>query len=70
MKLKLTLIALVVLLQLKLTAQENSNPTFIQKASKMTVVQSLASRTNLIPAPVNLGEAKDKKSWQRISIFR
>ncbi len=69
MKIKITLVTLFVLFQLKLNAQEVNNPTFIQSATKMTTVQSLSSRTNLIPAPVNLGEAKDKKSGKNKTVY-
>lgn len=69
MKLKFTLIALTIFLQCKLNAQVASNPTFVQKASHMTIVQSLSSRTNLVSAPVNLGEAKDKKSGKNKAVY-
>lgn len=69
MKLKITLLALAIFLQCKLNAQVASNPTFVQKASHMTIVQSLSSRTNLVPAPVNLGEAKDKKSGKNKAVY-
>ena len=68
-KLRITLFVLIVLFQLKLNAQELSKPTFIKSANKMTVVPSLSSRTKLIPAPVNLGEAKDKKSGKNKVVY-
>lgn len=68
MKLKISVFTLL-FFQVTSYAQEESKPTFIEKASHMTIVQSLSSRTILTPAPVNLGEAKDKKSGKNKVIY-
>ena len=70
MKLKIiqTLI-LIQLFQLNINAQVEQGPTSIKRASKMTVVTSLASRKSLSLSPLNLGEAKDKKSGKNISVY-
>jgi hypothetical protein len=70
MKLKIFLsILLFQLCQLNITAQEKQGPTSINRATKMTIVPSLASRSSLIPAKENLGEAKDKKSGKNIVVY-
>ncbi len=52
-----------------LSQDQTMPPTSIKKAISMTIVPSLASRTNLVPAPQNLKEAKDKKSGKNVSVF-
>lgn len=69
MKLKITLLALTALFQIGMKAQENAGPTSIQKATKVTIVPSIASREKLNPAPKNLGEAKDEKSGKNIVVY-
>jgi hypothetical protein len=69
MKQKAIIFLLLILNHFIINAQETSNPTFIERASKMTLVPSLSSRTNLIPAPISIGEAKDKKSGKNKSIY-
>lgn len=63
------LILLIQLFQININAQEKKGPTFIKRATKMTVVPSLASRMTLIPAQENLGEAKDEKSESNVIVF-
>jgi hypothetical protein len=69
MKFKITLLIAIILFQLTSFAQENSGPTSIKSASSMTIVPSLASRTNLALAPISNGEAKDKKSGKNTVVF-
>lgn len=67
---KLFFILLIHLIQLNINAQEKQGPTSIKRANKMTFVTSLSSRaSSLIPAPENLGEAKDKKSGKNVAVY-
>ena len=62
-------ILLIQLFQLNINAQEKKGPTSINRATKMTFVPSLASRSSLIPAKENLGEAKDKRAGKNIVVY-
>lgn len=69
MKFNATLLLFLMFFSVGIFAQDYSGPTSIKIASSVISVPSLASRTLLIPAPENLGEAKDKKSGKNKTIF-
>ncbi len=60
MKLKLTLLSLLLAFGFTATAQEG--PDYVGETPPKEFVQSLASRTTLIPADMSLREAQDKRS--------
>jgi hypothetical protein len=63
------LLVFALLVQICAFGQEKTKPTFVKKATSMTVVPSIASRTNLKLAPTDLGEAKDERSEKNISVY-
>lgn len=69
MKYNATLLLFLLFFSVEILAQDYSGPTSIKSANSVIVVPSLASRTQLVPAPENLGEAKDKKSGKNKTIF-
>ncbi len=65
----LFLVSIIFSFNFAVIAQEKHLATSVKSAKKVTIVPSIASRTNLESAPKSIGIAKDKRSGKNVSVY-